>query len=119
MGIPKEILTVEASGCFLTPFLPVPQNSQTPEQSPPTPLQHTQAMLAAHTRDRGKRVWEETVIKEPQLSKMALLGVLALRCCFSEQSSFHTALSFVYLHFGNLPEFRNFQALFSNLWTSK
>lgn len=50
--------------------------------------------VGPYTRGR-KMFWEETVIKQPQVSKMAVLGIVALRCCFSEQSSFHKALSFV------------------------
>lgn len=63
MGISKEILTVGASGCFLTPFLPVPQSSQTPEESPPTPLLRGLHLAAhpgyacgmAHTREGKKK----------------------------------------------------------------
>lgn len=64
MGRSKEILTVGASGCFLTPFLHMRQSSQTPEQSPPTPLLRGLPLAAhsgyacglAHTRERKKNV---------------------------------------------------------------
>lgn len=38
--------------------------------------------------EEEKEFWEEIVIKQPKISEMAMLGTLALRCCFSEQSCF-------------------------------
>jgi len=91
-------------------LLHIPQSSQTTEQSPPAPWPR-KLCLAAHpayacgmacARERKEKSFVRRLMKQPQLSEMAVVGTLALRCCFSEQSCFQEGFVFCVITFRQL-----------------